>query len=231
MLKKHIDNIRWFIFMLKNISLSIPKTVYFNFNYFKFRDAIKFPVHIHYKVKLCDTEGSIVLTSKPKFRSVAIGFPYISALPQDISRWNVTGKVVFGENVYIGAGSVVDVNGEGELHIGSNFSCGGGSTIICCKKIKFGDGCIVSWENLFLDTDYHKIYSLETDEIINEPKEIIFGDKVWIGCRSTFIKGAKVGNSCIVGANSFINNEIKGDNIIIGGNPARILKEKVRWEP
>jgi len=193
-------------------------------------EAIKFPIHMHYSVKLHDMEGSVVLTSKPKFGSVSIGFPFISALPAKNSKWNVTGKVILGEKVYIGTGSVIDVSDEGELHMGNNFCCGGHSTIICNKKIEFGDGCIVSWDNLFLDNDYHKIYSLETETIINQPKEIIFGDKVWIGCRCTFLKGAKIGNGCIVGANSLIHNEIEGDNIMVGGNPAKILKQKVRWE-
>ncbi len=231
MFKSVFDNIRWRLFALKHVLLSIPKTVCINLNYFKFRDAIKFPIHVHYSVKLYDMDGSVVLTSKPRFGMVSIGFPFISALPEKISKWNVTGKVVLGKNVYVGTGSVIDVSDGGELQLGDGFCCGGHSTIICNKKIEFGEGCIVSWDNLFMDTDYHKIYSLETETVINQPREIIFGDKVWIGCRCTFLKGSKIGNGCIVGANSFIHGEIKGDNIIVGGNPARILKEKIRWEP
>ncbi len=226
-----IDHVRWRLLALKHTLLSVPKTVCFNLNYFKFRDAIKFPIHIHYRVKLYDMDGSIVLTSKPRFGMISIGFPFISALSEKISKWHVTGKVVLGENVYIGTGSVIDVSKEGELYIGNNFCCGGHTTIICSKKIEFGDGCGVSWDTLFLDTDYHKIYSLETETIINQPKEIILGNKVWIGCKCTFLKGAKIGNECIVGANSFVHKEIEGDNQIVGGNPARILKEKIRWEP
>jgi len=39
--------------------------------------------------------------------------------------------------------------------------------------------------------------------------------------------GAKYGNGCIIGANSFVNKVFNQNNCIIAGNPARIVKENV----
>ena len=53
--------------------LGIPKTIYFNFKYFKFKDAIKFPVVVSHKTIFKELKGSIKL-EKIKTGMVRIGF-------------------------------------------------------------------------------------------------------------------------------------------------------------
>jgi hypothetical protein len=47
---------------------------------------------------------------------------------------------------------------------------------------------LISWENLFMDTDAHKI--IQNVIIINGPEKIIVGNHAWIGCRCTILKGS-----------------------------------------
>lgn len=81
-----------------------------------------------------------------------------------------------------------------------------------------------------MDNDFHKIKTLD-GELLNEPKEIIIGNNVWIGMRTTILKGTQIGNDVIVGSGSLLHKPINGNHLIIAGNPAKVIKEGVRWEP
>jgi len=43
-------------------------------------------------------------------------------------------------------------------------------------------------------------------------------------------KGAKVSDNSIVGANSVINKKFVEENVVIAGNPAKIIKRGVNWD-
>lgn len=82
-----------------------------------------------------------------------------------------------------------------------------------------------------MDTDFHPIFDLESNTIINPDKEVIIGNNVWIGCRSTVLKGAKVEDFCVIAASTVVNKKIRGNHQIIGGNPVRVLKSNITWKP
>lgn len=52
--------------------------------------------------------------------------------------------------------------------------------------------------------------------------KIEIGNNVYIGNNALIMAGVKIGNNCIVGAGSVVTKSIP-DNLIIGGNPARII--------
>lgn len=80
-----------------------------------------------------------------------------------------------------------------------------------------------------MDSDTHNIYG-ENGDIINEPREIIFGDKIWIGCRATILKGSVIPNNCVIGACSLVSGKHFKQNSIIAGNPAKSIKTISKWK-
>ena len=64
---------------------------------------------------------------------------------------------------------------------------------------------------------------------MNEDKSIIIGNHVWIGCRTLILKGAEIGDGCIVGANNLINKKFNFSQVVLGGNPAKVVKKSVKW--
>ncbi|MDY3914869.1 MAG: DapH/DapD/GlmU-related protein, partial [Phocaeicola sp.] len=105
------------------------------------------------------------------------------------------------------------------------------SEIICQKEIIFGDHCLLSWDILMMDTDFHQILD-ENGQIINEPKPIVIGNHVWIGCRNTILKGVSIGDNNIISANSTITRSCKENNCVIGGHgkSLEIIKRNVNWK-
>ncbi|MYV17018.1 sugar O-acetyltransferase [Furfurilactobacillus milii] len=54
-------------------------------------------------------------------------------------------------------------------------------------------------------------------------KPVTIGDDVWIGGGAIICPGVTLGDNVIVGAGSVVTKSF-GDDVIIGGNPARVLK-------
>jgi len=60
----------------------------------------------------------------------------------------------------------------------------------------------------------------------DETKSIYIGDNVWIGANVTILPSVTIGNNCIIGAGSVVTKSFKDDNLVIAGNPARIIRKK-----
>jgi len=52
---------------------------------------------------------------------------------------------------------------------------------------------------------------------------IEIGDNVWVGGGAIINPGIKIGNNVVIGAGSVVTKDIP-DNVVIVGNPARIIK-------
>lgn len=78
-----------------------------------------------------------------------------------------------------------------------------------------------------MDTDFHNIYINNKKE--NEDRPIIIHDHVWIGCRSTILKGIEIYKNNIVASNSNVVKTVRQENVILGGNPANVIKKNVEW--
>lgn len=136
------------------------------------------------------------------------------------------GRLIFNGNTFIGAASRLCAHGN--LEFGTDVNVTGRSDFICYKNIKIGSGSLISWDCLFMDTDFHKIYS--DGKIVNELKAISVGKNCWIGCRATILKGSIIPDGSIIGAGSVVSKNLTKENSVYVGNPARHVKENIRWE-
>jgi len=211
--------------------LGLFKTLRFNFHYFPFKIAIRLPVWLTHRVRLKSLKGKVILKADAIRRGmITIGFQHVSINDiNEYSLWNVEGRVIFKGRAGFGAGSKIAVGESATLSFGNQFLMTARSEIACFKEIHFGNHCLLSWNILIMDTDAHPVYDQENQQI-NADAPIKIGNKVWIGCRSTILKGAAIADGSIVGANSVVHKIFNHNNCIIAGNPARIVKENVHWK-
>ena len=207
----------------------LPNTIYFNFTYFPFHTAIHLPVFVSANVRFVTTRGRVILKAPIQHRMIRFGFGHVGIFDQRNSKsiWEVTGTVQFNGRANIGHGSKLCV--AGNLTLGDNFSITAESQLICFDNIVFGDDCLLSWQVLVMDTDFHKIYN-EAGKQINSNRQIRIGNKNWIGCRSLILKGATTPNNCIVAANSTVTHSSMLENTILAGSPAEVIREHISWE-
>lgn len=211
--------------IIKNIS--IFKTIRFNFHYFKFKDALYLPVVVSRNVKFKKLSGKVILnTVRPA--AVKIGFGEVGIIDNKYVRtiWENKGTVIFGDYVDINAGNKIAC--VGTLSFGDKCHFNGNSDIICWKNIKFGNECLVSWECLFMDTDFHKIYDKHNkSEQINKDENITVGNHVWIGCKSTVLKGSNIPDECVIAACSIVTKKLTQNNAVYVSN--KKIKENIIW--
>lgn len=216
----------------KILKYSILKTLYFNFKYFSFFQAIKFPVLISRNVYLKEVKGKVFIKQDvTKIGRIIVGSYGVGIFDEKRSRaiWQVSGTVVFEGKCSIGHGSKISVAKEAILTLGNNFKITAESSIVCTKNIKIGHNCLMSWDILIMDTDFHLIKNLE-GEILNQNSSIIVEDHVWIGCRSVILKGSYIPKNSIVGAGSILSKKMVYENSLYLGAPCRFVKDKVMWE-
>lgn len=101
-------------------------------------------------------------------------------------------------------------------------------------KLKIGSYCSIADEVMFLLSSDHPLDRLSTypfesmllSKEYNEGQtkgDIVVGDDVWIGYRSTILSGVTIGQGAVIAAGSVVTKDVP-PYTIVGGNPAKIIK-------
>ena len=210
------------------------KTVRFNLHYFPLKTAVKLPFFIYRRTVLYRMQGRIVADAPVKTGMVRIGLHGLGTQDRLYARtiWDVYGTLRIRGTASIGRGSRISISSDpAVLTFGDNFIITGDTEIICGREITFGRNCLLSWDILIMDTDFHKVLD-DKGKQTNAPRPIVFGDHVWTGCRVTVLKGVTVGSDNIISAGSVITGSFPQSHCAIGGNgkDACILKTGISWE-
>lgn len=91
------------------------------------------------------------------------------------------------------------------------------------EMLHIGDYCKITKGVTILAHDYStSVTRMVYHEHFGNATPTYIGNNVFIGMNSTILMGTSIGNNCIVGAGSIVAG-IFGDNLVIAGNPARII--------
>lgn len=145
-------------------------------------------------------------------------------------------KVIVEEGVYapslsilIGVAGEVDTN-NCTIHIGKNFTSGGGFVHICEDNTTFeiGEDCMFSDDIHIWASDTHSI--LSEGKCLNIGKYIKLGKHVWLGYGVTILKNTIISDNSIVGARSVVGGVFDQKGSIIAGNPAKVVRTGINWD-
>ncbi len=96
-------------------------------------------------------------------------------------------------------------------------------TIDCHEKICIGNDVAISKNVTIRDSDSHQI---EGEGPVKAPIQI--GNHVWIGLNTTILKGVTIGDGAVVAAGAVVIQDVP-PRAIVGGVPAKLIKENVVW--
>lgn len=145
--------------------------------------------------------------------------PYIAML-----KMNENAQITVSDNFILHSGFNVLVNSNAKLYLGSGY-INRNAKIRCFKEIHIGDDVAISENFTVWDTDAHAI--LGKEDRMTQP--VIIGNHVWIGMNVTILKGVHVGDGAVIAAGSVVNMNVPA-GALVGGVPAKVLKENVRWK-
>lgn len=143
--------------------------------------------------------------------------------------------IVLGHNVSIGDYSRVIVsttlNELGEhIILGNNVGIGEFAYLGGGGGLSIGDNCIVG-QYLSCHPENHRYANphlpIKDQGVVREG--ISIGENCWIGSKVTILDGVKIGNNCIIAGGAVVNKSFP-DNSIIGGVPARLIKQTYSHE-
>jgi acetyltransferase-like isoleucine patch superfamily enzyme len=110
---------------------------------------------------------------------------------------------------------------------GATLSLGSGyinrnSKIKCFDSIEIGENVVISENCTIWDSDVHTI------QCTDRTKPIKIGNHVWIGTNCVILKGVTIGDGAVIAAGSVVNRDIPS-KALVGGVPAKVLRENVNW--
>lgn len=95
--------------------------------------------------------------------------------------------------------------------------------IRCHQEITIGEGCAISHDFTVMDSDAHEIEGSKNTNPVH------IGNHVWIGTRVTILKGVTVGDGAIIAAGAVVVKDVPAGSLV-GGVPAKVIKERVKWK-
>lgn len=173
-------------------------------------------------VKDVFSNGIMVLrgiVNKPKFNKAG----KLLRMEKGVRVMKNNGSIALGDKVLLHRYVKLSAYG-GKIEIGNNSYIGDRTEIHSGECVKIGNNVNIAWDCNILDRDYH---AFEADTEVIKPVEIC--DHVWIGARCIVLKGVKIGEGAVVAAGSVVTRDVP-PGCLVAGNPAKVIKENVKWK-
>lgn len=172
------------------------------------------------KIQISGKKNTITLGDNVNFRAANI------SVNGNNNRIIISDKVKFFESCCI-----LIEGSNCEIYIGSKTTIGS-ADIFCGESntaVFIGEDCMFGRQVSMNTSDFHSILDNSNRARINPPKNIYIGDHVWIGFGATVKKGATIQKDSIIASGAIVGSKEYPSNIILGGIPAKILKENITW--
>ncbi|MFP4974620.1 sugar O-acetyltransferase [Paenibacillus sp. CN-4] len=108
------------------------------------------------------------------------------------------------------------------IHVGDNFYANYDCVLLDVCEIRIGDNCMLA-PGVHIYTAAHPIDPVLRSAGPEYGKPVRIGSNVWIGGRAVINPGVTIGDNVIVASGAVVTRDVP-DNVIVGGNPARILR-------
>jgi acetyltransferase-like isoleucine patch superfamily enzyme len=143
-------------------------------------------------------------------------------------------RIRFGRFVWLGDGTKIRCHDDGQVEIGEKTVFGQECTISAYRRVRIGEQCVIADRAMFIDFDHGVV---EVERTIRAQgiykREVEVGANCWIGYNACILRGVRVGDNSVIGANAVVTSNVPA-NAVVGGVPARVIRmrdapKELRW--
>jgi acetyltransferase-like isoleucine patch superfamily enzyme len=147
----------------------------------------------------------------------------------------VYGELIVGDTVVISDGCAIEVGPTAQLVLGNRAFIGRHSVIATQERIEIGEDTLIAEHCSIRDSNHHLDPDRRRQEIDAqaetrplgigiEKAPVFIGSNAWIGAGVRILKGSRVGDRTVVGANAVVRGELPA-GVMAAGIPARVLRQ------
>lgn len=195
-----------------------------------FVQAKHLPVIIFGNCSIQSLSGKIIFCSPIKFGMLGLGQRYeVFVKESSKAELNIQGKLIIKKKAQFGYDYKIFVGKNATLTLGDMSSMASQAKIICTQNITLGDFCRLGSECQLIDTNFHNLKDVKTNEVFNKSNDILLGSFNFISNRVSVLGKTVTPDYCIIASNTLLNKDYFsfGENIILGGIPAKLVKENI----
>jgi len=96
------------------------------------------------------------------------------------------------------------------------------------SQVSIGNNCLFAYDIDIRAGDSHSIICSETGKRLNYAKNIHIDDHVWVAAHVIVLKGVRIGKNSVIATGSVVTKSC-GEGVVMGGNPAMVIKENINW--
>jgi len=140
-------------------------------------------------------------------------------------------QIEFGANCRVSRGAVLWFEDrEGVFQVGS------GTTMVEVhiavtenSKVIIGEDCMFANDIDIRTGDSHSVIDAQTGERLNFAGDVVISRHVWIAPHTVILKGVAIGENSIIATGAVVTKSCES-GVIMGGNPAKVIKTGVSWK-
>lgn len=126
-----------------------------------------------------------------------------------------------GERVSVQATFNCD-NGQ-NIHVGEDFLSNYNLTILDIAPVTMGDHVMIG-PNVDIYTVNHPLRAADRRGYLAQAQPVTIGNDVWIGGKVAIMPGVTVGDNVVIAAGAIVTKDVPA-NVLVGGVPARVIKQ------
>lgn len=107
-------------------------------------------------------------------------------------------------------------------YVGENFYANFDCTILDVCEVHIGNNVMLA-PGVQIYTATHPLDPIERNSGKEYAKPITIGDNVWIGGSAIINPGVTIGDNAVIASGAVVTKDVP-DNVVVGGNPAKVIK-------
>jgi acetyltransferase-like isoleucine patch superfamily enzyme len=131
-------------------------------------------------------------------------------------------RIVIGARAEVDDGTTLAAYEGGVVLLGARSFVGHTCTLAAHERVEVGEGTYLA--ELVSIRDHDHAVGLPPSSGVIEISPVLIGARVWLSAKTTVVRGARIGDDVVVGANAVVRGELPS-GVVAAGVPARVIRE------